>query len=74
MTNHGYMKHGQMWKLWKQQLSKDGTFLLKFQLVDMEANIITLLFKEKIVAKKIVEANVDVDLTLPMSKVVEIFF
>jgi hypothetical protein len=40
----------------------------------MEANIITLLFKEKIVAKKIVEANVDVDLTLPMSKVVEIFF
>ncbi len=47
MTSHGYMKHGQMWKLWKQQLSKDGTFLPKFQLVAMEANTITLLFKEQ---------------------------
>jgi hypothetical protein len=36
----------------------------------MEANTITLIFKEK---NKIVEANVDVDLTLTMSKVVETF-
>jgi hypothetical protein len=37
----------------------------------MEANIAMPLFKEAIVVEEIVEVNVDVDPTLPMSKVVE---
>ncbi len=41
-------------------------FQLEFQLVAMEANTITLFFKERIVAKEKMEANGDVDLALPM--------
>jgi hypothetical protein len=37
----------------------------------MEANIAMPLFKETIVAEEIVEVNVDVDPTFPMSEVVE---
>jgi hypothetical protein len=40
----------------------------------MEANTITLFFKERIVAKETMEANGDVDPALPMLKVVEICF
>jgi hypothetical protein len=39
----------------------------------MEANIAMPLFKEATIAEKIVEANVDVDPTLPMLEVVENF-
>jgi hypothetical protein len=37
----------------------------------MEANIMTLLFKETMVGKKIVETNANVDLALPMLKVLD---
>jgi hypothetical protein len=37
----------------------------------MEANIITLLFKETMVGEKIVETNVDINLALPMLKVLD---
>jgi len=37
----------------------------------MEANIAMPLFREATIVEEIVKVNVDVDLTLPMSKVVE---
>jgi hypothetical protein len=40
----------------------------------MEANIITLFFKETIVAKETTEANGDVDLAFPMLEVVKNYF
>lgn len=46
-------------------------FLLTFQLIAMEANIAMPLFREATIVEEIVKVNVDVDLTLPMSKVVE---
>ncbi len=46
-------------------------FLPEFQLVAMEANTTILLFMETIVAEDIVEANVNVDPTFLMLKVVE---
>jgi hypothetical protein len=46
-------------------------FLLEFQLASMEANTTILLFLETIVVEDIVQANVDVDPTFLMLKVVE---
>jgi hypothetical protein len=58
-----------MIKIWdKTCITK--AFLLEFQLAVMETNTITLLFKETIIVKEKVEANVVVD-ALPMLEVVE---
>ncbi len=60
-------------KKW-EKINMTKAFLLEFQLVAMEANTTILLFMEIIVVEDILEANVNVDPTFLMLKVVEIIF